>query len=53
MIPHIPPIISTLDIISLPKALAMASAVTRPLPAWEAEMSDGLITYPTPKITRA
>ena len=44
MIPHIPPMISTLDIISLPKAFAMASAVTRPVPACEAAISDGFIT---------
>jgi len=51
-IPHIPPTMMTFAITDVPKAFAMASAVTRPVVLWESAISAGSRTYPTDKITK-
>ena len=53
MMPHIPPTMMTLAMTEVLKASAIASAVTRPVPACEAVIVPEFMTRPTAMMTNA
>ena len=53
MMPHIPPTMMTFAMTEVLKASAIASAVTRPVPACEAVIAPEFMTRPTAMMTNA
>ena len=51
--PHMPPMMMTFAMVAEERALAMASAVTRPVPLSAARISLPVRTRPTAMMTRA